>query len=89
MSTLYRITNSTRLFLFLVGFVFLMSAAIFCGQAARLYRQYLYHAYSADYREPVHKDFPTLRNAYLEVLKAPSAIACFVRYILALIIAWL
>ncbi len=89
MSTLYHITNSTPLFLFLVGFVFLLSAALFCGEAARLYRQYLYRAYSADYRQPVHKDFRTARNAYWEVIKAPSAIACFVLYILALIIAWL
>lgn len=89
MSTLYRITNSTQLFLFVVGFLFLLSAAIFCGEAARLYRQYLYRAYSADYRQPLHKDPVTMRNAYLDVIKAPSAIACFVLYILALIIAWL
>ena len=89
MSTLYRITNSTRLFLFLVGFCFLLSAAVFCGEAARLYRQYLHNADSADYRQPLNKDLPSIRASYLDVIKAPSAIACLALYILALILAWL
>ena len=89
MSTLYRITSSSRLFLFLVGFLFLLSAAIFCGEASRLYRQYLHKSYSADYRQPLNTDLPAIRTSYLEVLRAPSALVCFGLYILALIISWI
>ena len=89
MSTLYRITSSSRLFLFLVGFAFLLSAALFCGEAARLYRQYLYENQSAEYRQPVNRDLTSIRLSYWNVIKNPSALACFVLYILALIIAWL
>lgn len=89
MSTLYRITSSSSLFLFLVGFTFLLSGAIFCGEAARLYRQYLQKSYSADYRRPVNTEPSTIRASYLEVLRPPSAIVCFVLYILALIISWI
>lgn len=89
MNTLYRITSSGTLFLFIIGFTFLVSAAVFCGEAARLYRGYLFRAESAEYRQPVHRDFAAVRNAFLDVLKRPSAILCFVLYIIALIIAWL
>lgn len=88
MSTLYRITGSSELFLFLIGFTFLASAAIFCGEAARLYRQYLYRGVSADYRQPVRRDVVEIRNSYLSVIKTPSAIACFALYILALLISF-
>lgn len=89
MSTLYHITNSTSLFLFLVGFFFLLSAAIFCGEAARLYRQYLYQSHSAEYRQPLNESVTAIRDSYLDVVKTPSAIACFALYILAIILAWL
>ena len=89
MSTLYNITNSTKLFMFIVGFTFIASAAIFCGEAARLYRGYLYRGHSAKYRQPLNDDVPKLKESYLEILRAPSAIACFAVYILALIISWL
>ena len=88
MNNLYSITGSTDLFLFLVTTLFLISAALFCAVAARLYRTYLYRAYSADYRKPVRKDFSVLRQSYLDVLKTPSAICCFVIYIIALIISF-
>ena len=61
----------------------------FCGEAARLYRLYLYKAYSADYRKPVIKSSSVLRESYLDILRQPSAIACFAVYIIALIISWL
>lgn len=89
MSTLYNITNSTKLFMFIVGFVFLASAAIFCGEAARLYKNHLYRGHSAEYRQPVNDDLPKIRDSYLDVIRAPSAIACFAVYIIALIISWI
>ena len=89
MSTLYNITNSTKLFMFIVGFTFIASAAIFCGEAARLYRGYLYRGHSANYRQPISEDVQKLKDSYLEVVRTPSAIACFIVYILALIISWI
>lgn len=89
MNNLYHITGSMPFFLFLVGAMALISAALFCGEAARLYRNYLYRAYSADYRKPVLTDPAVIRQSYLDVLRRPSAIACFAVYIVALIISWL
>ena len=89
MSTLYNITGSTGLFIFLVGFTFIASAALFCGEAARLYRIYLYKGYSSDYRQPLNTEPTVIRESYLDVIRKPSAIACFAVYILALIISWI
>lgn len=89
MSNLYRITSSPQLFIFIVAALFIISAALFCGEASRLYKKYLYKAYSADYRKPVIKDAHTLRRSYVDIIKQPSAIACFVIYIVALIISWI
>ncbi len=89
MNSLYNLTGSTSFFIFLVAILFLVSAAIFCGQAAKLYKKYLYSGYSADYRRPVIKDSAKLRDSYLDVIKAPSAIACLAVYIIAVIISWL
>ena len=89
MSNLYRITNSPKLFVFIVATVCILSAAIFCGEASRLYKKYLYRAYSADYRQPLIKDAATMRRSYIDIVRQPSAIACFAVYIVALIISWL
>ena len=69
--------------------LFLISAAVFCGEAARLYRKYLYGGVSAKYRQPVLKDPVAIRKSYLDIIRQPSAIACFVVYIIALIISWI
>lgn len=89
MSALYNLTGSTPFFVFLLTSLFLISALIFCGQASRLYKQYLYLGYSSDYRHPVIKDTVALKDSYLNVVKSPSAIACFVVYIIAIVISWL
>lgn len=89
MSNLYRITNSPKLFIFIVATICILSATVFCGEASRLYKKYLYRAYSADYRNPVIKDNATIRRSYIDVVRQPSAIACFTVYIIALIISWL
>lgn len=88
-NNLYHITGSMKLFLFLMILCFLVSAGVFCGEAARLYRSYLWRAYSADYRKPVAEDPTALRRSYLNVIKKPSAIACFAVYIIALVIGFL
>ena len=88
MSNLYQMTGNSSLFLFLIAAVCIVSAALFCGEAARLYRRYLYRAYSADYRKPLRKGAAALRASYLNVVRQPSAIGCLAVYILALIISW-
>ena len=88
MSNLYMITGSSKLFVFLVAAVCIISAAVFCGEAARLYKLYLFKAYSANYRKPILKS-SQIRESYLSVLRQPSTIACFAVYIIALVISWL
>lgn len=89
MNALYNLTNSTGFFLFFTVLIFLISALVFCGEAARLYKKYLYRGYSARYRQPALKDSAEIRDSYLEVVKSPSAIACLAVYIIAVIIRWL
>jgi len=85
-STFYRLTGSTALFVFVVGFLFLLSATVFCAQAARLYRLYLYKNHSADYRLPLIKKREERRASYVEVLAKPTAIASVAVYVIALVI---
>lgn len=86
MNTLYRITGSSNFFLFLVAFCFLLSGAIFCHEASRLYKKYLYDGASSKYREPVLRSPAQIKASYLSVLKEPCTIACFVFYVIASII---
>lgn len=86
MNTLYRITGSSNFFLFLVAFFFLLSGAVFCHEAARLYKKYLYDGVSSGYRKPVLSSPAQIRASYISVLKEPSTIACFVFYVIASII---
>ncbi len=89
MNALYGLSTSSGFFVFLVALLFFISAIIFCAQASMLYKKYLYKGYSAEYRQPVITQPDKIRASYLEVIKAPSAIACLAVYIIALIIAWL
>ena len=86
MNTLYRITGSSTFFLFVVAFVFLVSAVLFCHEAARLYKKYLYEGVSSNYRQPVLNNPAQIRASYISVLKEPATIGCFVFYIIASII---
>lgn len=86
MNTLYRITGSSNFFLFLVAFFFLLSGAIFCHEASKLYKKYLYDGVSSAYRKPVLTDPAKIRASYLSVIKEPATIACFAFYVIASII---
>ncbi len=86
MNTLYRVTGSSNLFLFIVAFCFLLSAALFCHEASRLYKKYLYDGVSSAYRKPILLNSAQYKAAYLSVLKEPTTIACFVFYVIASII---
>ena len=87
-NNLYQITGSSKLFWILMIALCILSAALFCGEAAKLYRRYLHRAESAAYR---NAEGPTLsrRDAYLEVIRQPSALLCVLVYIVALLISWL
>ena len=89
MNALYNLTGSTNFFIFFTATLFLVSAIVFCAEASRLYKQYLYRNYSAKYRQPLNTEPAAIRDSYLEVVKSPSAIACLGVYIIALIISWL
>lgn len=86
MNTLYKITGSETFFVFIVAFIFLLSAAIFCRQAAKLYKKHLYDGVSSSYRKPVAKTPEEIRKSYLEVILQPATILCVVFYIIASII---
>lgn len=86
MNTLYRITGSSNFFLFVVAFCFLLFAALFCHEASRLYKKYLYDGVSSQYRKPVLQTKEQIKASYLSVIKEPSTIACFVFYVIASII---
>ena len=86
MSTLWRITGSSAFFLFLVAFCFLLSGAVFCREASRLYKKYLYEGASSSYRKPLLTTPEQKRASYISVLKDPWTIACGAFYVLASII---
>ena len=88
-NTFYNITKSTKLFVFVLGVIFLGSAAVFCAEASRLYRKYLASSYSSSYRKPEIRGFESIRNSYIEVLTKPSAIACYALYIITIIVMWI
>lgn len=86
MNILYKTTGSSNFFLFLVAFCFLLSAAVFCHEASRLYKKYLYEGASSSYRKPVLHTPAQIRASYLSVLKEPATIACIGFYVIASII---
>ena len=86
MNTLYKITGSETFFIFIVAFAFLLSAALFCRQAAKLYKKHVYDGVSSNYRKPVAKTPEEIRASFLEVLLEPATILCVVFYIAASII---
>lgn len=86
MNTLYKITGSETFFIFIIAFIFLLSAALFCRQGAKLYKKHLYDGVSSNYRKPVAKTPEEIRASFLEVLLQPATILCIVFYIIASII---
>lgn len=86
MNTLYKITGSETFFVFIITFIFLLSAALFCRQAAKLYKKHLYEGVSSNYRKPVAKTPEEIRRSFLEVILEPATILCVVFYVVASII---
>ena len=88
-NTFYNITSSTKLFVFVIVMIFLISAIVFCAEASRLYKRYFEAALSSKYRQPALQGFEHIKASYIDVLTKPSAIACYALYIIALIVFWL
>ena len=89
MATLYRLTKDSRLLVIIVGMVFFLSAALFCGEASKLYRKYLRQGFSAKYRGEGTTSAAFFRESFLDVVSDPFTLACVVVYIIALFISWL
>ncbi len=81
----YNTTGDTSLLTFAVGFVLILSAAIFCSFAAGFYREY-----AVKYDSPNFSCAPKGKNeiidTYKKLLLDPYIIACFVLYIIFAII---
>ena len=86
-ATFYKIASSTELFFIILGILFFASGTLFSFEAARLYKSYTRNAVSADYRKPEIRGLENIKNSYLNILAKPSAIACFVLYIIVVIIS--
>ena len=89
MATLYRLTKDSRLLVIIVGVVFFLSAAIFCGEASKLYRKYLRQGYSSEYRGEGTVGAAYFRESFLDVINDPFTLAWFAVYIIAIVISWL
>ena len=83
LTTFYRYTDSTALFSFLLTFVFLLSAVVFCGEAARIYRAYSRAGVAAPYRVDLPRE--ELPDRLRRTLLPPVGLVCIVVYILACI----
>ena len=79
----YRYTDSTELFSFLLTFVFLLSAVIFCGEASRIYRSYSRAGVAAPYRVDLPRE--ELPDRLRRTLLPPVGVICIVVYVLACI----
>jgi len=86
-ATFYKITSSTELFFIVLGIIFFVSGTVFSLEAARIYKSYMRNALSADYRKPEIHGADNIKRSYLNVLTRPSAIACFILYIIVVIIS--
>lgn len=87
-SEVYNTTGSTELFLMLLFGVFLLLAALFCGEAARLYRKYARLNTPSEYirQKKKKKREDGALSELAEILLAPPALACYLIFILS---AWL
>ena len=86
-STFYNITSSIELFFIILGILFFTSGTLFCAESARLYKGYMKRAVPANYRKPEIRGFENIKRSYLDVILKPTAIICFVLYIIVVIVS--
>ena len=80
----YITAGSIGIFIFIMITLLLLSAAVFCGQASRLYRRYSEKDAPSDYREPHTKE--EILASFVSMLKTPATAICLVLWIAAVII---
>lgn len=76
--------GSIGVFIFIMLTLLLLSAAIFCGQASRLYRRYAEHDAPAE-----NKSVKTMREMFYELfesVKTPATVICILVWIAAVIV---
>ncbi len=86
-SRLYVLTGDITLLVIISGVIFLASAAVFCNEAARLYRVYLRSGASSDYKAPEFSSVKECKEAFLDIFKDPYAIISLAVYIIAVVIS--
>lgn len=85
----YNTTGSTELFILLLFCAFLLFGALFCGEAARLYRKYARENKPSDYVPKKIKNKKSsgstveYGNRLAESLLAPPALGCYLIFVLA------
>lgn len=84
----YRTTSSTELFLLLLSAAFILFLALFCGEAARLYRRYSRQNKESDYISPPKKGRgrEKARVRLSELMLSPPCLVCYLIFILAVLI---
>ncbi len=80
----YITAGSLGVFIFIMIALLLLAAALFCGQASRLYRRYAEKDAPSDYRQPHTKK--EIFNAFISIAKTPATIICALLWIAAVII---
>lgn len=81
----YKTTGSIELFSFILGVIFLLSSAIFCGRASTIYKNLALKNQPSDYRAPLKKG--ERAKAYAEVLLSPLALLSYIIYLVIAIFA--
>ena len=89
MASLYKFTKNSGLLMMIIGIVFFISATLFCSQASKLYKIYLRNGITSSYRKNVQHGVAYFREVFFDVIKDPITIACFVIYIVAVVVLWL
>lgn len=81
----YSTTGSTELFLLLLFASFLLFAALFCGEAARLYRRYERQNKSSDHipdRKKSTRKKEDEGSSFAESLLSPCALVCYLIFVI-------
>lgn len=80
----YITAGSLGIFIFIMLAILILSAAIFCGQAAGLYRRYAEKDAPSDYHRP--RTGKEIGAAFASVLATPATVLCLLTWIVAVIV---
>ena len=80
----YITAGSLGVFIFIMIALLLLAAAVFCGQASRLYRRYSETDAPSDYAKPHEKK--EIADAFVSIAKAPATVICILLWLVTVII---